>query len=359
LGAFRRNSTDDSNRGEAAEGQRGSGDELAPSGPISGPAPLTWRRQRLLDIGHANSDSTLMPSTSNTSPLLPPQVVSESTALQADDGHARRTMSYGTLPSPPREDAPRASAFSRRRKPGVLSLAGSRVHSRNVSLSPTSARSPFARSIREVPSVYFQRERPISAYDAPLMHDLQRAAADDSAKAGGAGPDPGLAASVNGLRVWYASFTSVDWLHDAIKDSIRRGRLRRRGHKSVRGKARLALDRSMGWVIVTIVGFLTALAAFFIVRSEQLLFDFKEGYCTTGWWKAHRFCCHALPGDIVNGHVALWQSAAEDMECPAWRTWASALGPAAKKGGKYIGFEAEMIEYVAYACIAVSVSTFV
>ena len=62
-----------------------------------------------------------------------------------------------------------------------------------------------------------------------------------------------------------------------IKDSARLLRLRRR--RSPRGKARAAADRSIGWIIVTLVGLLTALVAFLIVRSEQLLFDLKV--CST------------------------------------------------------------------------------
>jgi hypothetical protein len=58
-----------------------------------------------------------------------------------------------------------------------------------------------------------------------------------------------------------------------------------RRHKSVGGRMRNATDRLMGWVIVTIVGSLTAVAAFLIVWIEQWLFDVKYGYCVTGWWK--------------------------------------------------------------------------
>lgn len=50
------------------------------------------------------------------------------------------------------------------------------------------------------------------------------------------------------------------------------------------------LDNAIDWFVVTIVGFLTAIAAFLIVRAEQSLFDLKEGRCVSSWWHARRFC---------------------------------------------------------------------
>lgn len=78
-----------------------------------------------------------------------------------------------------------------------------------------------------------------------------------------------------GMRVWYDTFTSIDWLHDAVKEDWRRKRLQ--GKKGIRGKAALAWDRSQGWVIVTLIGLITALAAGAIVNMEMWLFDLKEG----------------------------------------------------------------------------------
>lgn len=49
---------------------------------------------------------------------------------------------------------------------------------------------------------------------------------------------------INGIRFYYSTFTSIDWLHDAIKDSTRVLRLRRR--KSFRGRILNVLDRSLG-----------------------------------------------------------------------------------------------------------------
>ena len=155
------------------------------------------------------------------------------------------------------------------------------------------------------------------------------------------------AIKTNGIRVWYSSFTSIDWLHDAIKDSARQSALRRR--RSKRGRVRRQLDRAVGWLTVTIIGFLTALVAFVIVRSEQWLFDIKEGYCTTGIWKAKRFCCPLLEEDAVSITPAFLTLAVEE-ECTAWRTWSQYFRPLADSAH---WLEVEGIEYLSYTVIAV------
>ncbi len=129
---------------------------------------------------------------------------------------------------------------------------------------------------------------------------------------------------LNGVRVWYSSFTSVDWMHDAIKESSRLWRLRSR--KSFRGSVQSALDRSIDWITVTIVGCLTALMAFFIIRLEQWLFDSKEGRCLDGWWLAERFCLR-------------------------WQTWAELFDSQSKQESD--GWGDLGIEYIAYTIIAV------
>ena len=159
------------------------------------------------------------------------------------------------------------------------------------------------------------------------------------------GEDEG--ARINGIRVWYSSFTSIDWLHDAIKDSARTLRIRRR--RSARGRLLNLVDRSIGWVIVTIVGLLTAVVAFLIVRSEQWLFDIKEGYCSEGWWRAMRFCC---PTSVDSQSLRVTTMPTEIEVCDAWTTWADVFGPKADRHG----IESWIIEYVSYMAIALSLA---
>jgi hypothetical protein len=72
--------------------------------------------------------------------------------------------------------------------------------------SPLSMRRPMSmaglkESLREGWSTL---KRTPSTYDPPL-DDVREGDKDDTE-----------AARINGIRVWYSSFTSVDWLHDAV-----------------------------------------------------------------------------------------------------------------------------------------------
>ena len=261
-----------------------------PSGPLSGPSDTTWRRRRLLHIGsnQALSTSPEAHQDGETTPLAPRRPT-----LQ------KAHSSYGTLPL----FSPKKLGF--RRRHGLPALPVLHLPGRTPSLP----NSPTHRSEFLDRTSIFRTQRPISAYDAPA---LTRKPEEPDLDAEGV-------VRANGVRVWYSSFTSVDWLHDAIKDSTRLYRLRR--HKSVGGRMRNATDRMMGWVIVTIVGFLTAVVAFLIVRSEQWLFDIKYGYCATGWWKARRFCCP------VASERSAFNSALDGSgeSCGSWVPWGDAV----------------------------------
>jgi chloride channel 3/4/5 len=90
------------------------------------------------------------------------------------------------------------------------------------------------------------------------------------------------------------------------------------------------------------------------VRSEQVLFDWKEGYCTTGWWKARRFCCTITDDNVILSQpwmISLVQP--EEPTCSTWRTWADVFDPSARKSGSWINLESELVEYATYTCVAV------
>jgi hypothetical protein len=72
--------------------------------------------------------------------------------------------------------------------------------------------------------------------------------------------------------------TFVDWINDAIKDAYRVKALRAR--KDIRGKLYAWFDGAQGWVLVAIIGFFVACVAFFVDVTENVLFDYKDGYCT-------------------------------------------------------------------------------
>ncbi|KAJ7647251.1 chloride channel [Roridomyces roridus] len=252
----------------------------------SAPSTTAWRRERLTRI---NSTGTLHAQ-------APPR---ESTTLLQENGR-----SYGS---------------TRRKAPEPLSVPTTSFSSPS---SPTT-RSPSISRFREF------------AYSRLSSHGQRRISAYDTLPSDNIAGASGLDSRINGVRVWYSSFSSIDWLHDAIKDSLRFSRLRKR--RSLRARARLALDKSQGWIIVSIVGFLTAIVAFLIIRAEQWLFDLKEGYCRDAWWKAHRFCCPEVVDDLA-------------QECPAWHTWSELLLSRGASGE-------EFVEYISYSTIALALAS--
>lgn len=120
---------------------------------------------------------------------------------------------------------------------------------------------------------------------------------------------PGLAESKASLftdeRVWYDQFTSTDWVHDSIADAFRVRDLRLR--KDVRGRLYAWFDGAQGWILVAIIGCITACIAYFVNVTEASIFDLKEGHCEGGWYFSKRKCCYG--GET----------------CPAWRTWGDQL----------------------------------
>ena len=280
--------------------------ETPPNGPLSGPSSVDWRRQRLLYIGNGPGPGPPRHIADNT------QDPDERTSLRSPPGDG----SYGSIRPPLRS----FSTVGRRDLPSLPSLSITRAAFSGppspTIRSPTSVRATLSRRLSQ---------RRISAYDAPLVRSKF------------SGPSDDINVRINGFRVWYSSYSSIDWLHDAIKDSVRFSRLRH--GKSLRSHLRLAFDKSLGWIIVTIVGFLTAVAAFLVVRSEQWFFDAKYGYCTTGWWKAMRFCCPDAR-DL--------RSSAE-ARCSDWVDWSGSLS----SWVRHPGIENDYVEYISYTLIAV------
>jgi chloride channel 3/4/5 len=90
-------------------------------------------------------------------------------------------------------------------------------------------------------------------------------------------------------RVWYDQFTSTDWVHDSIADAFRVKALRSR--KDIRGRIAAWFDGAQGWILVAIIGILTAFLAYLVNITESTLFDLKQGYCTKGWYRSKKSCC--------------------------------------------------------------------
>jgi chloride channel 3/4/5 len=87
-------------------------------------------------------------------------------------------------------------------------------------------------------------------------------------------------------RVWYDQFTSTDWVQDSIADAHRVKELRSR--TDIRGRVLAFFDGTQGWILSALVGFLTATIAYVVDVSEAPVFDWKEGYCSTGFFVSEK-----------------------------------------------------------------------
>ncbi|KAJ9107393.1 hypothetical protein QFC21_000843 [Naganishia friedmannii] len=105
----------------------------------------------------------------------------------------------------------------------------------------------------------------------------------------------------DGIRVWYSSYDTIDWLHDQIKDSRRVKRLRERAKThGLRGKLVNAADRATGWLVVSLIGIITALMAYAVLKTETFFFGLKTGYCSTRVFATKEQC--------GKGRWVTWQS---------------------------------------------------
>ncbi|SCV68354.1 BQ2448_475 [Microbotryum intermedium] len=212
-----------------------------------------------------------------------------------------------------------------------------------------------------------RRARPgttsLKGYDGEFRHDLQ----------GEAG---------NGIRQWYGKrrfrlfegsgqvdsctflwtvFPKTTFIRsDSIKHSYRMRKLRlRKRTDGLRGQLVNLWDGSQGWILVTMIGIITALVAFMITSSEMLLFDLKDGYCAPNPRLAKRFCC-PIARRVTAASVFSLMSVVrspfvnETQEhCENWRTWGQVW---LDRGGSE--HYAEAIAYLVFICIAVLFAVF-
>lgn len=70
-------------------------------------------------------------------------------------------------------------------------------------------------------------------------------------------------------------------MHDSIADAYRLKALRSR--KDFRGRLESFFDGAQGWILSALVGFITACIAYGVDVSEAPVYDWKDGYCSTGF----------------------------------------------------------------------------
>lgn len=144
------------------------------------------------------------------------------------------------------------------------------------------------------------------------------------------GKDHGVGSGYLDQRLWYDQFTSIDWVHDSIKDAIRLRELRAR--KDVRGRMLAMFDSAQGWILAAVIGCITAAVAYLVDVSEGALFDIKVGFCTARPFRSRKACC------------------ADEHTCDRWKTWSQLLGVSETSN--------ESVDYVFYIlwCVALSMA---
>lgn len=104
---------------------------------------------------------------------------------------------------------------------------------------------------------------------------LARALSADGGRTEPSAPHTPKSALWHDDRVWYDQFTSTDWVRDSIADAYRVKELR--GRKDWRGRLHSFFDGAQGWILVAIIGVITAGFAYFINITEVIIFDYKMG----------------------------------------------------------------------------------
>ncbi|KAI0221534.1 hypothetical protein L0F63_001426, partial [Massospora cicadina] len=132
----------------------------------------------------------------------------------------------------------------------------------------------------------------------------------------------------NGLRVWYDDYTTIDWIHDYVKERVRLRRLR--SVVGLKGWLVNSYDASQAWILVALIGTVCGCIAAGIDIGTEYLSDLKSGYCTANPFYNRSFCC--------------WGEDAR--RCAAWQSWSAALGVTR---GNAVWFD-----FAAYFCFAVT-----
>ncbi|KAJ1566287.1 hypothetical protein HK405_010423, partial [Cladochytrium tenue] len=124
--------------------------------------------------------------------------------------------------------------------------------------------------------------------------------------------DDGLFQEGNGLRVWYRDYTTIDWIHDYVKERVRIRRLRSVG--GWRGRVLMGLDSVQAWVLILIIGVVCGVIASIIAVTELWLTDFKTGFCYTSILRRLEQCCPPVESGDSSSRT-----------CSDWVPWESVL----------------------------------
>ncbi|KAH6615078.1 chloride channel-like protein 3 [Boeremia exigua] len=129
-----------------------------------------------------------------------------------------------------------------------------------------------------------------------------------------------LVDSTVGERLPYNDYTTIDWLHDLVKDSYRFRQIN--SLYSLRYKLIAQLDACSGWIAVVLIGALTALVAFIVDVAVATVADWKMGYCSTSPWKSRENCCRQSASQISTPKLRMFTGEGSvEPSCSEWHAW--------------------------------------
>ncbi|KAI9676961.1 MAG: hypothetical protein M1817_006800 [Caeruleum heppii] len=120
-----------------------------------------------------------------------------------------------------------------------------------------------------------------------------------------------LADTSIGERLPYNDYTTIDWLHDLVKDSFRHRGIHSR--EGIRCQILAQWDAAQGWIAVALIGILTACVAFLVDVAEATVSDWKSGYCSGSVFSNRVSCC--TDRSPLNARADVGEN------CEQWHEW--------------------------------------
>ncbi|KIX94382.1 uncharacterized protein Z520_09768 [Fonsecaea multimorphosa CBS 102226] len=114
-----------------------------------------------------------------------------------------------------------------------------------------------------------------------------------------------------GERLPYNDYTTIDWLHDLVKDSYRYRAVH--SGKGIRNGLMALFDSCEGWIAAAIIGTLTACVAFLVDIAVATVSDWKTGYCRSNPFASKELCC--------TSKSPLTPLADTGTTCSDWKYW--------------------------------------
>eukprot|EP00730_Choanoeca_flexa_P007677 TRINITY_DN12374_c0_g2_i3.p1 TRINITY_DN12374_c0_g2~~TRINITY_DN12374_c0_g2_i3.p1 ORF type:complete len:748 (+),score=137.86 TRINITY_DN12374_c0_g2_i3:1-2244(+) len=99
----------------------------------------------------------------------------------------------------------------------------------------------------------------------------------------------------------YEDFSTIDWARDTATELERKRTVLRAQPSWLK-----ALDAASGWILMSLIGMSSGVAAGLIDIGAEWLSDIKEGYCRNAFWLSRKQCCWAEDASDLKHACSLW-----------------------------------------------------